>query len=96
MILFIYMMTWEKHKKLLLKNPEFRKIYEGSRLEYEIARALILARVKKRLTQAQLARKLKTKQSAISRVESGQSTPSLSFLKRLAGVLGTSLSVQFK
>jgi len=90
------MMTWEKHKKILLKDPEFRKVYEETRLEYEIARALILARVKKRLTQAQLAKKLKTKQSVISRVESGKTTPSLSFLKRLASVLGTSLSVQFK
>ncbi|OGE44519.1 hypothetical protein A3B45_05115 [Candidatus Daviesbacteria bacterium RIFCSPLOWO2_01_FULL_39_12] len=89
-------MTWEKHKKILLKDPEFRKIYQSSRLEYEIARALILARVKKRLTQAQLAKKLKTRQSVISRVESGMSTPSLSFLKRLASVLDTSLSVQFK
>lgn len=90
------MMTWEKHKKILLKDPAFRKVYEETRLEYEIARALILARVKKRLTQAQLAKKLKTRQSVISRVESGKSTPSLSFLKRLAGVLGMSLSVQFK
>lgn len=90
------MMTWEKHRKILMKDPEFRKIYQGSRLEYEIARALILARVKKRLTQAQLAKKLKTKQSVISRVESGQTTPSLSFLKRLAAVLNLSLSVQFK
>ncbi len=90
------MMNWETHKKLLLKNPEFKKVYEESRLEYEIARALIRARIEKRLTQAQLAKKLKTRQSVISRVESGQSTPSLSFLKRLAVVLDTSLSVQFK
>ena len=89
-------MTFEKHKKMLLKNPEFRKIYEETRLEREIARVLIRTRIEKRLTQAQLAKKLKTKQSVISRVESGKSTPSLSFLKRLASVLGTSLSVQFK
>lgn len=89
-------MNWETHRKILLQNPEFKKVYEETRLEYEIARALILARVKKRLTQAQLAKKLKTRQSVISRVESGKSTPSLSFLKRLASVLGTSLSVQFK
>ena len=90
------MMNWETHKKILLKDPEFRKIYEGSRLEYEIARALIRARIEKKLTQAQLAKKLKTKQTVISRVESGQVTPSLSFLKRLASVLDASLSVQFK
>ena len=89
-------MTFEKHKKILLENPEFRKLWEETRIEREIARALIRARIEKRLTQAQLAKKLKTKQSVISRVESGLTTPSLSFLKRLAEVLDTSLSVQFK
>ena len=89
------MMTFEEHKKMLLKNPEFRKIYEETRLEREIATALIRARVQKRLTQAQLAKKLKTRQSVISRVESGQTTPSVSFLKRLATVLGLSLKIEF-
>ncbi len=90
------MMDWETHRKILMKDPEVRKAWKETRLEYEIARALILARVEKRLTQAQLAKKLRTKQSVISRVESGQTTPSLSFLKRLANILGLTLSVQFK
>lgn len=89
------MMTFEEHKKILLKNPEFRKIYEATRLEREIARAIIRARIERSLTQAQLAKKLKTKQSVILRVESGQTTPSLSFLKRLAAVLNLSLKVEF-
>ncbi|OGH15284.1 MAG: hypothetical protein A3C27_02225 [Candidatus Levybacteria bacterium RIFCSPHIGHO2_02_FULL_39_36] len=89
-------MNWETHRKILMRDPEVRKAWKETRLEYEIARALILARVKKHLTQAQLAKKLKTRQSVISRVESGKSTPSLSFLKRLASVLGASLSVEFK
>ncbi|MBI2590297.1 MAG: helix-turn-helix transcriptional regulator [Candidatus Blackburnbacteria bacterium] len=90
------MMTWEKHRKLLMEDPEFKKIWEETRLEREIAHALIRARIEKKLTQTQLAKKLKTRQSVISRVESGQTTPSLSFLKRLASVLKLSLSVQFK
>lgn len=89
------MMDWNTHKKILLKDPEFRKIHEATRLEYEIARALIKARIERGLTQAQLAKKLKTKQSVISRVESAQTTPSLSFLKRLAQALNVSLKVQF-
>ncbi|MBI2019040.1 helix-turn-helix transcriptional regulator [Candidatus Daviesbacteria bacterium] len=89
-------MNWETHRKILMRDPEVRKAWKETRLEYEIARALILARAKKSLTQAQLAKKLKTRQSVISRVESGKSTPSLSFLKRLASVLDTTLSVQFK
>ena len=90
------MMDFETHKKLLMKNPKFRKAYEESQLEYEIARAVIRARIEKGLTQKQLAEKLNTKQSVISRVESANTTPSLSFLKRLAQALNTSLQVQFK
>lgn len=87
---------FEKMKKRLLKNPEFKRLHEESRPEFEIARAVIRARIQKGLTQKQLADKLHTGQSAISRVESANSTPSLSFLKKLAQALGTSLSVQFK
>ena len=87
---------WGKHKRKLLKNPEFRKLYEQSRPEFEIARAVIRARIQKGLTQKELADKLHTGQSAISRVESANTTPSIAFLKRLAQALGTSLSVQFK
>ncbi|HBQ50826.1 TPA: transcriptional regulator [Candidatus Daviesbacteria bacterium] len=88
-------MDWETHRKILLKDPEFRKVYEGTRLEYEIARALIRARIEKHLTQAQLAQKLNTRQSVISRVENAQTTPSVSFLKRLAQVLNTDLIIKF-
>ena len=90
------MMDWDTHKKILLKDPKFRKAYEESRLEYEIARAIIRARIEKGLTQKQLADKLNTKQSVISRVESANTTPSLSLLKRLAQALDISLRVQFK
>jgi ribosome-binding protein aMBF1 (putative translation factor) len=87
-------MNWNTHKKLLLKDPKFRKAVEETRLEYEIARAIILARVEKKMTQKELAIKLKTKQSVISRIENAQTTPSLSFLKRLASVFNTELKVE--
>jgi len=89
-------MNWKTHKKILLKDPEFRKALEETRLEYEIARAIIKARITKGMTQTQLAKKLKTRQSVISRAESASSLPSLSFLRKMANALGTSLQVQFK
>jgi ribosome-binding protein aMBF1 (putative translation factor) len=88
-------MNWEDHKKELLKDPRIRKALKETRLEYEVARQLILARLKKNMTQQILARKLKTKQSVISRVESGKHLPSLSFLHRLASAMGTSLTISF-
>lgn len=87
---------WERTKKRLLKDPAFKKLYEESRPEFEIARAVIRARIEKGLTQKQLAEKLNTRQSVISRVERANTTPSLSFLKRLAAALNTTLQVQFK
>ncbi len=78
-----------------MKNPAFRKEYEATRVEFEIARAVIGARIKRGLTQKQLAEKLKTRQSVISRVENMNTVPSLSFLKRLAAALNVSLQVKF-
>ena len=89
-------MDWTTHKKLLLKDPKFRKALKESQLEYQVARAVIKARIEKGLTQEELAHKLKTRQSVISRLETAKTTPSLSFLKRVAQALNTSLKVQFR
>lgn len=89
-------MDWDTHKKILLKDPAFRKALKETELEYQVAGAVIRARIEQNLTQAQLARKLKTRQSVISRVENAKTVPSLSFLKRLAKALNASLSVRFQ
>ncbi len=86
---------FEKLKKRLMKNPAFRKEYEATRVEFEIARAVIRARIERGLTQKQLAEKLKTRQSVISRLEGMNTTPSITFLKRLAAALNVSLQVKF-
>ena len=89
-------MDWEDFEKELFKRPGFRQAQEETRLEYEIARALIKARLEKGFTQAEIAKRMHTKQSVISRVENARTMPSLAFLKRLAEVLNASLEVQFK
>lgn len=88
-------MNWKTHRAQLLKDPEVRKALQEGELEYQIARALIKARIDRGLTQKQLAHKLKTKQSVVSRMENAGTVPSLSSLKRFADILGFSLNVQF-
>lgn len=88
-------MDWQTHRKILLKDPEVRKALKEFEPEYQIARALIRARIEKNLTQKQLASKLGTKQSVLSRVENAKTTPTVSFLKRLAAVLGMNLKIEF-
>ncbi len=94
---YYYIMTnWDTYKQKLLKDPEFKKLYEDSRPEFEIAKAIIRARIENKITQKELAVKMNTTQSVISRVEQGKTSPSISLLKRLAAALNTTLQVQFK
>ena len=81
----------EKLKADLMKDPGFRREYEKLEPEFQIARALIEARVKKKMTQAEIARKAGTKQPVISRLEGAQGSPSLSLIKRIAKALGVRL-----
>ena len=87
-------MNWRTYRKKLLKNPKFVQAQQDSEVEYQIARAVIKARIENGLSQQQLADKLHTRQSVISRVESAKTMPSLTFLKRLATAFGGSLQVQ--
>jgi len=75
-------------KKKWMKNPKFRQAYETLEPEYQIARAVITARHKKGMTQAELAEKAGTKQSAIARLENMQSPPSTRNMGRIADALG--------
>lgn len=88
--------TFEQLKKRLMRNPKFRRAYEASEPEYQLARSLIAARLKRNLTQAQLAKKAGTKQSAISRIESMGSLPSVSTLRKLSKALDVPLEVRFR
>ena len=90
------MANWDTYKQKLLKDPEFKKIYDESRPEFEIARAIIRGRIKNKITQKELAKRMNTTQSVISRVEQARTSPSISFLKRLAAALNTSLLVKFR
>lgn len=82
------------HKKWS-KSSKYRIEYEKLGPEYEWARAIIEARVKGGLTQEQLARKMKTTQSAIARLERGKVNPSTKTLERLAKATGTRLRIDF-
>ena len=80
-------------KRRMLKNPEFRRAYEALEPEFALIRQIIEKRLKKKLTQTALAKKLGTKQSAIARLESGNYNPSLAFLEKVAEALDSRLVV---
>ncbi len=88
--------SWDSMKAELLKDPEVFKEYKELEPEYEIIRQVIAARIDQELTQAQLAARIGTRQSNISRLESGEYNPSLEFLKKVARGLGKELHISFK
>lgn len=90
------MTNWDVYKQKLLKDPEFKRLYEESQPDFEITKAIIRARIERKMTQKELARRMHTTQSVISRVEQAGVSPSVSFLKRMAKALNASLQIQFK
>ena len=88
-------LDFDKFLKDSLKNPKVKAEYDKLKPEYALISAIIGARSKKKLTQKDLARKMGTKQSVISRLESGRANPSFEFLKRLARALDTDLKIKF-
>lgn len=87
------MKSYHDIKKQLLKNKALRKAYNALRPEFSIAQAVIKKRLEKGLTQSALAKKIGTKQSAISRLESGNYNPSIIFLGKIAKALNLTLVV---
>ena len=73
-----------KVRKKMLANREVRAAYDALAGEFDLARELIGARVRAGLTQAELAARMGTTQSAIARLESGAQLPSVKTLLRLA------------
>ena len=59
----------------------------------DIARTVILARASKGWTQEELATRLGTTKSAVSRIESGRHAVNIGTVRRLADVLDTSFTI---
>ena len=76
-----------------LKDPEFHRLWEESEVEYQLARKLIEKRLSQKISQRELAKKAKTTQAVISRIESMSSNPSLMLLKKLAAALNSRLEI---
>ncbi len=87
------MKSYKTLKAQLLKDKKTRKTYDELEPEFALVQMIIAERIKQGFTQAYLAEKLGTKQSAISRLERGTYNPTVSFLHKLAHALGVELRI---
>lgn len=78
-----------------LKNPDFRREYEALQPEHAVIQAIIDARKASGLTQKELSERTGIAQGDISKLENGNSNPSLRTLQRLASAMGMVMKVEF-
>jgi ribosome-binding protein aMBF1 (putative translation factor) len=85
---------FEKLKARLLANPKVKAEYNALAPEFEIAAELLRARLRAGLSQTELAARMGTSQSAVARLESGDTLPSTKTLLRYAQATGSKVRVK--
>ncbi|WP_421566454.1 helix-turn-helix domain-containing protein [Ochrobactrum sp. EDr1-4] len=80
-------------KKRLMSDPEFQKEYEKADADFALVEALVRARTDAKMSQADVAKRIGTTQSAIARLEGGKVSPSISTLRRYAAATGSKLQI---
>lgn len=90
--------TFKQFREKALRIPEVRADYESLAPVYEMKRQMIALRLKAGLTQDEVAVRLETKKSNISRLESihSGSSPRLSTVENYAQALGYRIRISFE
>jgi transcriptional regulator with XRE-family HTH domain len=79
-----------------LRDLDYRREYQRTRLANEVAIKVIQYRVTHGLSQTALARLLGWRQPNVARLEAGEHEPSVATLARLADILGLDFSIEIK
>ena len=81
------------HRRWLKQRPGYAKAYADLEEGFQLASQLIGARARAGLTQEQVADRMKTTRSVVSRLESGSMKPSTRTLDRFARSTGHKLKI---
>jgi len=89
--------TFKSFKEKALNDPEVKKEYEALSSAYELRKNLIRIRKEAGLTQEEIAVKLNTKKSNISRLENVNSniSPKISTIEEYVKAVGYGLEIKF-
>ena len=78
-----------------LKNPRFKGYYDEYGKQLEVAYRILQLRKQRKMSQAELAKKIGTKQSDVARMESGQQNFTTDTLQKIASALKRNLEIKF-
>ncbi|MFI9391955.1 helix-turn-helix domain-containing protein [Streptomyces bauhiniae] len=79
-----------------LAHPEFEAAFEDARSRSSLLRRMVGRRKARKISQAAVAERMETTQSAVSELESGGTDPRLSTMQRYARAIGCRLDVRLK
>ncbi len=83
-----------KHLNESLKDPQFKTEFEQKELRYKIIDILVGIRVQYKLTQSELAKRLGTTQTVISRIENGSVNVGIDFLQKIASTFNKKIDIK--
>lgn len=89
-------MSIQDFKNKALKNPEVKKEYDLLESEFTLIETLLAMRKKSGLTQEEIATKMGTQKSNISRLERGNSNPSWQTIQNYAQACGFEVFMKAK
>lgn len=83
------------HERRMREDSEYRREYDALEEEFALIAAMLDARQKAGLTQAQVAERMGVKQPVVAKIEGGKSNVSFDTLKRYAHATGCKIKVDF-
>ena len=87
-------MNWKEAKKVLLEeDPLLKEELQKLEPKYQLIGKIIELRKEKKLTQADLAKRINDRQANIARLENGNSNPSLEKILKIAKGLDAELKI---
>jgi len=83
-------------KVKLLESDEVRQEYDALEFRYKIVKKIAELRKNDKITQEELAIRLKTTKSVVSRIESGNQNVSVDMVQKIVNALGKEVDIVIK
>lgn len=91
-----YLTPHQAVMKAELGDSTFRQLWEASAAQREVVKTIMGERLRRKMSQEELAKRAGMKQPNIARIESGSRGVSIETLAKIAHAFGTKLDIQFK
>ncbi|NCD11106.1 MAG: XRE family transcriptional regulator [Epsilonproteobacteria bacterium] len=85
---------FQKHLTESLKDDSFKEAYDKKDLRFKVIDILVGLRIQYKLTQAELAKRLGTTQTVISRIENGSVNVGIDFLQKVANAFDKKIEIK--